>query len=67
VLMASLDLAYCFVWAASNFGLLVSLHVRVVLDNVGPRGLGGLSINLGDFVLDFKLGFFLLRSQFLSA
>ena len=65
--MESLDLAFCFVLAASNLVLLVSLHVNVVLDNVGPRGLGGLGVNLGDFVLDFKLGYFLLRSHFLSA
>ena len=35
-------------------GLRVSLHVSVVLDNVGPRGLG---FNLGNFVLDSSFTF----------
>jgi hypothetical protein len=37
-----------------NLGLCVSLHVSVVLDNVGPRGLG---FNLGNFVLDSSFTF----------
>ena len=40
--------------------LLVSLLVNVVLDGLI------VGANLGDFVHDFKLGFFLLRSHFLE-
>jgi hypothetical protein len=40
-----------------NLGLIGSLHVNVVLGNVGPRGLGGLGVNLGDLVLDSSFTF----------
>jgi hypothetical protein len=40
-----------------TLGLLGSLHFNVVLDNVGPRGLGGFGFNLGNFVLDSSFTF----------